>query len=114
MPGKPAAGGAGTSGSRSAQPTGTIDRMLADQRAAQPARRNAAGTQTAGPDAKSPGMQQLIAQCKANRGVDCDTPQGMRQLQRENTPISAEEQSRIAGMRARKAACANARGALGC
>ena len=78
------------------------ERLLAQQRAD-----NAAAL-----SANSPGLQQLIANCKANRGVDCDTPQGMRNLQRENTPITSEEQARIAGMRARRANCP--RGALGC
>ncbi len=87
--------------------TSTVDRMLARQRAA-----DAAG-QTA-PTAQTPGMAALIAQCKANRGVDCDTPQGMRSLQRENTPITREEQVRIAGLRARRASCSRAQGSLGC
>jgi hypothetical protein len=66
------------------------------------------------PDPNSPGMKQLIVQCKANRGVDCDTPQGQRNLQRENTPITAQEQARIAGLRAQRASCARAGGGLGC
>ncbi|MBL8287559.1 MAG: hypothetical protein JNL85_06235, partial [Rubrivivax sp.] len=49
-----------------------------------------------------------------NRGVDCDTPQGVRNLQRENTPITPEEQARIGGLRARRATCARAPAALGC
>ncbi|MBL8345248.1 MAG: DUF4124 domain-containing protein [Rubrivivax sp.] len=87
--------------------TSTVDRMLARQRAAD------AASQTA-PTAQTPGMAALIAQCKANRGVDCDTPQGMRNLQRENTPITREEQARIAGLRARRASCSRAQGSLGC
>jgi len=87
--------------------TSTIDRMLARQRAAD------AASQTA-PTAQTPGMAALIAQCKANRGVDCDTPQGMRNLQRENTPITREEQARIASLRARRTSCSRAQGPLGC
>lgn len=84
--------------------TSDIDRELAHRRAAPPG----------APAAQSPGMAALVAQCKANRGVDCDTPQGMRTLQRENTPPTREEQARIAGLRARRANCARAPGALGC
>lgn len=87
--------------------TSTVDRMLARQRAAD------AVSQTA-PTAQTPGMAALIAQCQANRGVDCDTPQGMRNLQRENAPITREQQSRIAGLRARRAACSRAPGSPGC
>ncbi|MBI5720476.1 MAG: DUF4124 domain-containing protein [Burkholderiales bacterium] len=87
--------------------TSTIDRMLARQRAA-------AAAPQAAPTAQSPGMAASIAQCKAHRGVDCETPQGLRNLQRENTPITREEQARIAGVRARRAACARAQGSLGC
>jgi hypothetical protein len=83
----------------------TVDRLITQQRAAGPA---------APPTARSPGMAQLIAECKANRGVDCETPQGMRRMQQENTPPTSEEQARIAGLRARKAACAGVRHALGC
>lgn len=83
----------------------TVDRLIAQQRTA--------GT-AAPPTPQSPGMAQLIAECKANRGVDCETPQGMRRMQQENTAPTREEQARIAGLRARKAACAGARHALGC
>ncbi len=92
---------------RAGSSTSTIDRMLAQQQA------SATGVPVA-PTAQTPGMAALIAQCKANRGVDCDTPQGLRSLQRENTPITREEQARIAGLRARRATCAQARGGLGC
>lgn len=88
-----------------------IDRMLAQQQQQQ--RAVSIGPKPA-PTAQSPGMAALIAQCKANRGVDCDTPQGMRTLQQENTPITREEQSRIAGLRARRASCARVPGTLGC
>ncbi len=80
------------------------ERLLAQQRA----------DNVAALSAQSPGMHQLIANCKANRGVDCDTPQGMRNLQRESTPITSEEQSRIAGLRARRANCARTPSSLGC
>lgn len=80
---------------------GTIDRMLARNATAGQADHNVAANR-----------QSLIAQCKANRGVDCDTPQGIRALEQANTPITREEQGRIARMRAHRATCV--RGALGC
>jgi hypothetical protein len=93
---------------REAAPAGTIDRLLARQ---QPAGRAGINDVT---DPRSPGMQQPVAQCKANRGVDCDTPQGMRRMQQENTPPTREEQARIAGLRARRLACARTPHSLGC
>jgi hypothetical protein len=91
----------------------TADRTPPRQRPTAPAPQAAPAAQTT-PSAQAPGMASLIAQCKANRGVDCETPQGMRNLQRENTPITREEQSRIAGLRARRASCSRAPGSLGC
>ena len=90
--------------------TSTIDSAIAAQRTlnARP------GTAAAAPNANTPGMAALVAECKAHRGVDCETPQGMRRLQQENTPLSREEQARIAGVRARRAACARTPGTLGC
>lgn len=106
--GAPAGGAQGSMKPASAaRPSSTVDRMITQQRLA--------AAPTAGaPTAQTPGMAALIAQCKANRGVDCDTPQGMRNLQRENTPITREEQARIAGLRARRATCARVPGSQGC
>lgn len=86
-----------------------IERKLAEQ--AQHMRTAAAG---AAPTVDSPGMRALIEQCKANRGVGCDTPHGMRELQKQNTEITAEQQASNAGLRARRATCARAGGGAGC
>jgi len=59
-------------------------------------------------------MAQLIAECRANLGVDCETAQGMRRMQQENSAPTREEQARIAGLRACKAACARTPQSLGC
>ena len=105
-PAKPAGAPKDTSTSPRAAPAkpSITERLLAQQRVD--------GATALG--AQSAGMQQLIANCKANRGVDCDTPQGMSKLQRENTAITSEEQARIAGLGARRATCARAGGGLGC
>jgi len=36
--------------------------------------------------------KQMIANCEANHGIDCSKPNVVTQLQRENTPITQQEQ----------------------
>lgn len=45
-----------------------------------------------------------IERCKANRGVDCDTPEGQREWIEQERPITDEQRRAAAARRAREQA----------
>ncbi|MFZ6862786.1 DUF4124 domain-containing protein [Undibacterium sp. Ji67W] len=44
-------------------------------------------------------VKQLIANCEANHGVACSKPNVIAQMQRDNTPMTAQEQQHVVGQR---------------
>ncbi len=40
-----------------------------------------------------------ITRCRENRGVDCDTPEGLKEWIQQERPITDEERARAAGAR---------------
>ncbi|MFZ6686390.1 DUF4124 domain-containing protein [Undibacterium sp. SXout11W] len=44
-------------------------------------------------------IKQLIANCEANHGIGCSKPNVVAQMQRDNTPMTAQEQQRVVGQR---------------
>ncbi|MGH8764318.1 MAG: hypothetical protein ACRET8_01230 [Burkholderiales bacterium] len=70
--------------------------------------------QTAKPGAKESARERAIKRCKANRGIDCESKEGLREYLGEDRPITDEEQRAAAGARRHREACAkNPRGS-GC
>ncbi len=68
----------------------------------------ASGQATRGDGAKKPEPQKsearlqrerAIARCKANRGVDCETPAGLKEWIDQERPITDEERAAAAGAR---------------
>lgn len=43
--------------------------------------------------------QRAITRCRENRGVDCDTPEGLKEWIQQERPITDEERARAAGAR---------------
>ena len=46
---------------------------------------------------KDSARERAIKRCKENRGVDCDTMEGLLEYLREDRPLTPEEQSAAAG-----------------
>lgn len=64
----------------------------------------------------APGSVQDRAQqrCRANRGTDCDTRQGLREWIREERPLTDEQQQAAAAARRHREECAHSRKKAGC
>ena len=43
--------------------------------------------------------ERAITRCRENRGVDCDTPEGLKEWIQQERPITDEERARAAGAR---------------
>ena len=43
--------------------------------------------------------KRAITRCRENRGVDCDTPEGLKEWIQQERPITDEERARAAGAR---------------
>jgi hypothetical protein len=66
---------------------------------------------TARPAVKDSPRDRAIKRCKENRGVDCDSREGLREwLREERTITDAERQAAAAGRRHREACAKNPKG----
>jgi len=69
---------------------------------------------TAKPVVKESPRDRAIKRCKENRGIDCDSREGLREwLREERTITDAERQAAAAGRRHREACAKNPKGS-GC
>jgi hypothetical protein len=63
---------------------------------------------------KESARDRAIKRCKENRGVNCDSPEGLREWLREEKPITDAERSAAAGARRQREQCAKNPKASGC
>lgn len=52
--------------------------------------------------------------CKANRGIDCDTREGLREWIREEKPLTPEQRQAAAAARRHRQECARNKSKPGC
>ena len=57
---------------------------------------------------------EAVKRCKENRGISCDTKEGLSEWQRQERPITPEEQQAAAGARRHRETCAKNSKAAGC
>jgi hypothetical protein len=48
--------------------------------------------------------ERALTRCRENRGVDCDTPDGLKEWIQQERPITDEERARAAGARRARSA----------
>lgn len=53
--------------------------------------------------------QRAQERCRANRGVDCETREGLREWVQQERPISDQERSNAAGARRHREACSKSK-----
>lgn len=70
--------------------------------------------QTPKPGAQESARSSAVKRCKENRGADCETREGLAEWQRQERPITAEEQAAAAGARAHREQCAKNKKGAGC
>lgn len=73
-----------------------------------------AAAQSAQRGAKETVRERAIKRCKENRGVDCDSREGLREWLREERAITDEERRAAAGARRQREQCAKTKGGTGC
>lgn len=66
------------------------------------------------PGAQDSARAAAIKRCKENRGADCESRDGLREWQRQERPITPEEQQAAAGARRHRELCAKNRFGAGC
>lgn len=62
--------------------------------------------QTAKPGARDSARESATKRCKENRGIDCESKEGLREWLREERPISDEERQAVAAGRRHREECA--------
>ena len=62
--------------------------------------------QTAKPGAQDGARERAIKRCKENRGVDCESREGLREWVREERPLTDEDRQSAAGARRHREECA--------
>jgi hypothetical protein len=65
--------------------------------------------------AQDAALERAVKRCNENRGVDCDSRQGLREWLREERAITEEERRAAAGARRQREQCAKTKNAAaGC
>jgi len=67
-----------------------------------------------GPPAQDPARERAFKRCKENRGVDCESEDGLREYLREDQPITVEQQQAAGAARHLRELCEKDPTALAC